>query len=203
MIGSAVSVDRQADSTSPPVESADGAAYHQGDPAMTRASAGQGSGAGADAPAARPHPTPTTPPPALGPEQVRGPVLVLRVPADENSPVGLVRVAASAVAFSDALGGGFLDDALDGCVDGDPYVVLLDEHRVPQGLPGNQRAAVLAARLGHVNRAWLADLRGDALVLGCGHGGTDTDVPGGVIDAARWSGLLHGHEDPSDGTPGR
>ncbi len=128
---------------------------------------------------------------------------MLRVPADEVTPVGLVRVAASAAAFSDALGGRFLDDALDGCVDGAGYVVLLDEHRVAKGLPGNQRAAVLAARLGHVNRAWLADLRGDALVLGCGPGGSDVDVPGGVIDAARRSGLLHEHEDPSDRTPAR
>lgn len=74
-------------------------------------------------------------------------MLVLRVPADDRAPVGLARVTASAVAFSDALGGGFLDDVLDGCVDGDPYVVLLDEHRVAKGLPGDQRAAdVPAAR---------------------------------------------------------
>jgi hypothetical protein len=95
-------------------------------------------------------------------------VLVLRVPADDRAPLGLVRVTSSLVAFSDVIGGGFLD-----------------EHRVPKGLRGNQRSAVLAARLGHVNRRWLADLRGDALIVG-------------VIDAARQSGLLR--EDPSDGT---
>jgi hypothetical protein len=79
--------------------------------------------------------------------------------------------------------------------------MLLDEHRTPKGLRGNQRAAVLAARLGHVNRAWLADLRGDALIVGCGRGWADTDVPGGVIDAAAQSGLLPGHDLP--GSPPR
>jgi hypothetical protein len=49
---------------------------------------------------------------------------------------------------------------------------------------------VLAARLGHLDRAWLADLRGDALIVGSGPGGTDEDVPDGVIDAAARSGLL-------------
>jgi hypothetical protein len=128
-------------------------------------------------------------------------VLVLRVPADDRAPVGLVRVAASAVTFSDAIGGGFIEEALDGSVDGRSYVVMLDEHRVPKGLPGNQWVAVLAARLGHVNRAWLADLRGDALIVGCGRGWADTDVPDGVIDAAARSGLLGEYDRP--GSPAR
>jgi hypothetical protein len=117
-------------------------------------------------------------------------VLVLRVPADYLTPVELVRLAASAAAFSDVIGGGFLDDALDGSVDGHSYVVFLDEHRVAKGLPHNQRAAVLAARLGHVNRQWLADLHGDALIVGSGRGGVDVDVPGAVVDAAHQAGLL-------------
>jgi hypothetical protein len=40
-----------------------------------------------------------------------------------------------------------------------------------------------------VNWAWLADLRGDALIIGSGLGGTDTDVPDGVIEAAARSEL--------------
>jgi hypothetical protein len=195
MIGSAVSVDRPG----PSAESADGAAHHPGEPdPVTRPPAGQGSGVGADAPTASPHPTPTAPLPALGPE-ARGPVLALRVPAADRAPVELVRVAASAAAFSDAIGGGFLEEALDGTVDGGSYVVVLDEHRVAKGLRGNQRAAVLAARLGHVNRAWLADLRGDALVVGSGPGGTDTDVPGAVVEAAARSGLLGEDDRPGGG----
>lgn len=130
---------------------------------------------------------PTSSTPAPGPRRSR--VLVLRVPADERIPLTVVRLAASAATFSDAVGGGSLDEALDGTVNGQSYVILMDEHRVPKGLPGNQRAAVLAARLGHVNRAWLADLRGDALIIGSGLGGTDTDVPDGVIEAAARSEL--------------
>jgi hypothetical protein len=198
VIGSAVSVDRPG----PPAASlsADGAAHHPGGQAVTLPPGGQGSGAGADTPPDGPHPTPTTPEPSTdpAPPTVAGgrPVLVLRVPADHRAPVRLVQLAASAVTFSDAIGGGYLDEALDGVVDECPYVVVLDEHRVAKGLRANQRAAVLAARLGHVNRAWLADLRGDALIVGCGRGGADTDVPDGVIDAAARSGLLPGHDHP-------
>jgi hypothetical protein len=203
MIGSAVSADRPG----PPAESADGAAHHPAGHAVTRSAAEKGSGVGPGTPPACPHPTPAPPVPGSGAVPVlvagRGPVLVLRVPADERVPVGLVRVAASAVAFSDAIGGGFLEEALDGVVDGRGYTVLLDEHRVPKGLRANQRAAVLAARLGHTNRAWLADLRGDALVVGCGRGGADADVPDGVIDAAHRAGLLRDREDPADRSPTR
>lgn len=126
----------------------------------------------------------------------RGSVLALRLPADDRIPVGLVRVTASATAFSDAIGGGLLDDTVDGLVDGCGYVVYLDEHRVRKGLPGNQRAAVLAARLGHVQRQWLADLRGDALIVGCAPSGADTDVPDGAIDAAARSGLQPEYDRP-------
>jgi hypothetical protein len=126
-------------------------------------------------------------------------VLALRVPADRRNPLAVVRVAASAAAFSDVIGGGFLDDALDGSVEGHCYVVFLDEHRVAKGLPDNQRAAVLAARLGHVNRQWLADLRGDALIVGCGRGGVDVDVPGAVVDAAHQAGLLAASARPDGG----
>jgi hypothetical protein len=41
-----------------------------------------------------------------------------------------------------------------------------------------------------VDRAWLADLRGDALVLGCDRRLDDTDVPGVVVAAACRAGLL-------------
>lgn len=205
VIGSAVSADRPGP---PAAESADGAAHHPGGQAVTLPPGGQGSGAGAATPPDGPHPTPTTPEPPANPAAptvpVAGgqPVLVLRVPADQRAPVRLVRLAASAVTFSDAIGGGYLDEALDGVVDKCPYVVVLDEHRVPKGLRANQRAAVLAARLGHVNREWLADLRGDALIVGCGRGGADTDVPDGVIDAACRSGLL-GEYDRSGGSYAR
>ena len=59
-----------------------------------------------------------------------------------------------------------------------------------KGLRGNDRAAVLSARLGHVTRAWLADLRGDVLVLGCDGRLEDVSVPLFVVDAAVRSGLF-------------
>jgi hypothetical protein len=85
---------------------------------------------------------------------------------------------------------GLLKDALIGEVDGGGYTFYLDEHRVAKGLPPNGRAAVLAARLGHVNRAWLADLRGDVLVLGCDGRLDDVSVPRSVVEAAARSGLV-------------
>lgn len=174
---------------------ADGAARQSSSEQVVILSLGeQGSGADTCTPPADPHPTPA----AHTSRTIRGPVLALRVPANERTPLTLVRLAASAVAFSDAIGGGYLEEVLDGAVDGCAYVVLLDERRVAKGLPVNQRAAVLAARLGHVNRQWLAGLCGDALVMGCGRGWSDTDVPDGVVDAARQSGLLLEHDQPED-----
>ena len=48
----------------------------------------------------------------------------------------------------------------------------------------------MAARLGHVNRAWLADLRGDVLVLGCDERLDDVSVPGCVVETTGLSGLI-------------
>ncbi|HET9657759.1 MAG TPA: hypothetical protein VFP72_20575 [Kineosporiaceae bacterium] len=92
--------------------------------------------------------------------------------------------------MSDAIGGGLLEDALTGERDGFGYAFYVDEHRVAKGLPRNDRAAVLSARLGHVTRAWLADLRGDVLVLGCDSHLDDVSVPRPVVDAAVRSGLF-------------
>jgi hypothetical protein len=55
---------------------------------------------------------------------------------------------------------------------------------VAKGLPGNDRAAVLLARLGEVDRQRLAGLRGDALVVGIDVRGGDCDVPAGVLVVA-------------------
>jgi hypothetical protein len=65
----------------------------------------------------------------------------------------------------------------------------VDEHRVAKGLPRNERAAVLAARLGQVDRSVLADLLGDVLVLGCDGRLDDVNVSGCVVKAAARSGL--------------
>lgn len=116
-------------------------------------------------------------------------VLGLRIPADAGSPVTLATLRLTAADLSAAIGGGLLEEALTGEAEGFGYVFHVDENRVAKGLPGNDRAAVLSARLGQVTRAWLADLRGDVLVLGCDGRLEDVSVPQSVVDAAIRSGL--------------
>lgn len=117
-------------------------------------------------------------------------VLGLRIPADAGRPVTLAALRLTASVLSDAIGGGLLEDALTAEQDSGGYTFYVDEHRVAKGLPGNDRAAVLAARLGHMTRAWLADLRGDVLVLGADGRLDDVSVPRFVVDAAVRSGLM-------------
>jgi hypothetical protein len=120
----------------------------------------------------------------------RGSVLGLRIPADPGEQVRLAALRLSASALSDAIGGGLLEDALTSESGGSGYTFYVDEFRVAKGLRPNDRAAVLAARLGHVNRSWLADLCGDVLVLGCDGRLEDVSVPLFVVDAAVRSGLF-------------
>ena len=117
-------------------------------------------------------------------------VLGLQIPADAGRPVRLTMVRPTVPALSEALGGGLPTEALTWRVDGSGYTFYLDRHRVDRALPGNGRAAVLAARLGHVTRTWLAGLRGDVLVLGCDERRQDVSVPRSVVDAAARSGLF-------------
>jgi hypothetical protein len=116
-------------------------------------------------------------------------VLGLVIPADRGEPVTLAVLGLTASRLSDAIGGGLLEDALCAVCDGSGYTFYLDEQRVAKGLPRNERAAVLSARLGHVGRAWLAGLCGDVLVLGCDERLDDADVPPSVVDAATRCGL--------------
>jgi hypothetical protein len=125
-----------------------------------------------------------------GPAQEQGPVLTLRVPADPRRPVEVVAVAVSAVALSEQIGGGLLDDSCHGEVNGQGYTMYLDEDRVAKGLPDNPRAAVLATRLGQLDRDWQAGLRGDVLLVGMDGQLQDADVPPAVITAALQAGVL-------------
>ena len=113
-----------------------------------------------------------------------GPVLALRVPADDGEPVTVVLVRPSSVALSDAIGGGLIDDALVGGCEGDRFGLYLDEERVAKNLPPNDRAAVLLVRLGHTDREWLAGLCGDAVIVGVDGRGGDCDVAAEVLVAA-------------------
>lgn len=119
-----------------------------------------------------------------------GSVLGLRIPSDRSVPAVLQVLRLSSSELRAAIGGGLLEEALTAEVDGGGYTFYVDEHRVAKGLPPNDRAAALSARLGHVTRAWLADLRGDVLVLGCDGHLDDVSVPRCVVDAALRSGLL-------------
>jgi hypothetical protein len=119
--------------------------------------------------------------------------LGLRIPADIGAPVKLVALTLTAVELSEAIGGGLLEEALDGEYDGGGYTFYLDEHRVAKGMPRNERAAVLAARLGHVGRELLSDLRGDALVMGWDRRLDDSSIPRGVLEVASRAGLLVEH----------
>ena len=117
-------------------------------------------------------------------------MLGLRAPAVERIPVALAVLRLTASELTDAIAGGLLEDTLVGEMGGSGYAFYLDEHRVTKGFPSSGRAAMLSARLGEVDRQWLADLRGDALVLGHGRWSDDTDVPGVVVAAACRAGLL-------------
>lgn len=111
-------------------------------------------------------------------------VLVLRIPDHTREPVTVQLTEPSSVAFSDAIGGGILDDSLVWvCQDG-KFVICLDQNRQAKDLPLNDRAATLAVRLGYADRAWLADLRGDALILGVDATGDDCHIPMAVLIAA-------------------
>lgn len=119
-------------------------------------------------------------------------VLGLRVPVDEREPMTVVEVEPTPAALQEHIGGGPLDDGYAGTVDGDRYIVYLDEERAPKRLRLNNRLAVLAARLEREDRV---PLRGDALVLGRDRDGAHdvpVDVPEGVLAAASRAGLMRG-----------
>jgi hypothetical protein len=103
---------------------------------------------------------------------------------DVGEPAAVVLVMPTAAALSHTVGGGLLDDGFVGSCEGGRYGVYLDAERVGKGLPLNDRAAVLSVRLGHADRQWLANLRGDALLVGVSGRGGDGDVPAGVLVAA-------------------
>jgi hypothetical protein len=123
-------------------------------------------------------------------------IRALHIPADPSQDCSLLLLEPSAAALSDALGGGLLDDAYYGAIGPDRYCLYLDEMRQAKHLEPNQRAAVLAARLGWENLR--IRLHGDALLVGTDSGCRDTDVPAGVLAAARRAGLIAPREKSTD-----
>lgn len=112
------------------------------------------------------------------------PVLGLLVPADPEQPTQVLLVPHSSAGFSDAIGGGLLDDALTGTCEGGRFCVYLDSERETKTLTANDRATVLITRLGHLKPAVLAGLRGHALIVGIDARNGDCDIPAGVLVAA-------------------
>lgn len=106
----------------------------------------------------------------------------LHVPADPREALHVLEVADDSTAISDRLGGVLLDD---------PVVFRAPDSRLvcvylPEAvgvLRLNARLATICARLGAP--AACLGLRGDALLLGTGDDGVDTDVRAPVLDAAR------------------
>jgi hypothetical protein len=136
-----------------------------------------------------PPPAPPSAPPS-GTQPERGAIVGLKVPADMDRPVALVAVTLTAAARSEVVGSLALDGAWDGRIGGTAFTFYLGEDRVLRDRPSNERAVVLSARLGNVDREWLAGLRGDALVVGQNAQFDDADVPVAVVVAAWQTGLL-------------
>lgn len=125
----------------------------------------------------------------------------LVVPADPERPVAVVEVSDHARSFSDAIGGGLLDDTVTAAlVSGDRIALYLDEQRHQRRLPVNLRARRLLARLaatGQLGEVPDAEPRGDLLITGLERTGADTHVPPAVLAAAVAAGLL----DPAGAPP--
>jgi len=146
--------------------------------------------------------------PGLLGETIMNTVLALTIPADPVRPCAVVRVPATAVALSDAIGGGLLDEAVVVGRDEWACCVYADADREVRGLPANDRASGLVAGLtdgvpgtagpdSPAASEW-PPLRGDVLVTGLDTDGNDTDLPPAVLDQVTAAGLL-----PTGGHAGR
>ena len=120
-------------------------------------------------------------------------ITALLVPADDTCPVRLLQVEDRAQEFSEAIGGGLLDETAAQLPDGQFVALYQDEDRLAVGLPRNTRAAQLAAYLRLALRSPFGQLRGDLLVTGLDASRTDTNVPSSVLVAARLAGLIGRH----------
>lgn len=118
-----------------------------------------------------------------------GEVQALLLPADQRQSCAVVAVPDSAAGFSDAIGGGLLEEIHQGVHAGCAYCVYADEERAAKGLAPNSRARALAARLDWTDPERL-DLFGDLLVVGAETPGRDTDVPLAVLGAAARAGIV-------------
>jgi hypothetical protein len=114
----------------------------------------------------------------------------LLVPADLVRECVRVDLSLSAVAISDCIGGGLLDEVFYGEVfHGQRFCVYADLDRVARDMVPNLRAEELVDRLSGSDRSEGLDLRGDVLFLGATAVDDDADLPGAAWAIAHVCGL--------------
>jgi hypothetical protein len=114
----------------------------------------------------------------------------LVLPADDLRPSAVIAVPDTAAGFSDAIGGGLLDEIHHGVHAGRAYTVYADEQHATKGLPLNVRAGRLAEHLGWKASTDVGMPCGDLLVVGAQAPGRDTDVSLSILQAAAHAGIL-------------
>jgi hypothetical protein len=123
-------------------------------------------------------------------DRTRKRVRALLIPANRRRPCTLITIAESAACLSDAIGARHLEEVHHESAAGRGYRLYGDEQRRTEGYPPNERAAVLAARLGWIDLADKVGLHGDLLVVGAHDPHRDSDVPEAIVRAAIQSGLI-------------
>lgn len=124
------------------------------------------------------------------PATARRTVLGLLLPADPSRALTLLPVADTSPAFSDAIGGGLLEEIRSGIHHGRAYCLYGDEERVSRRLPANPRAGTLAKLLGWRQQVPALALLGDLLMVGIDAEGQDVDLPEEIIRLAVGAGLI-------------
>jgi hypothetical protein len=112
-------------------------------------------------------------------------IRALLIPAAVDRPCEVITVPLTSKDFSEVLGGCLLDDVFYGTYGAFGYCIYADAMRSNKDLPANDRASVLAVRLGLEDHLRRWDLSGDVLVTGANAYGDDQDVPAAVVAAAR------------------
>jgi hypothetical protein len=126
----------------------------------------------------------------LRPEPDRRVVRGLLVPADPDRDCERVDLPLSAVALSDCIGGGLLDEVFYGQVAyGKRFCVYADLDRVAKEMLLNVRAEELVDRLSRSRACVGLDLWGNVLFLGATAVDDDADLPGAAWAIAQACGV--------------
>ena len=129
---------------------------------------------------------------AAGEVRAQPSIWAMLIPADLARPCVVLRLPLSGIRFSDAIGGGLLDETICSAKTGQEHTVYQDADRDTHHLPHNHRAATLATRLDWPHVEDRLSLRGDILITGIDASGLDTHLPHAVLLSAVRAGLLDG-----------